>query len=842
MTNSHPVTVSAAALAAFAAAALVVPPALAVPAADAATAHVADTAMVCLTPEVNQRLADAVEQAKAEALLRKTELDSAQAKVDEQQRTVAGFESGREKILQELRTILTKARNSAKDAKVEADAKHQLAQTALTAAEKDLADLTVAVDRLKDQVAALKAQKAANEAGTDELSQAVKTEDSAVTAATAELAQKTEALRLASEELKTAQAGLETTQRELVDATTARDEAVSNLENARESLAQAQTALQEKKAKNDELKAQGGKAGIERKIQEAEAALQEATQAVQDHEQLITAAADKVTKAEQAKQKAEADLAPVKEAAKTRLENIKNFDKALAESQEAGAAAHHAATEAAGKVAALQMKMSAAEERINALEAEIEQLNTRKGGLDGEISALNADIRALMGQANPDQQQLEEKRTQLGQKQAEWERVTAEIATKTEEKDNKQNEYDEASQEKAVAQSEADRQNQIAAEADQRTDTLGQSLTAERERLNQEQPTLAGLQQEFDNAAQKHTEEVAAHEALVAQRAEKEKAQQEKQAALDSAKAVKTAYGTDFDGDIDAQYQQAEDNARQLAEQAAQTVTAREGDLAPKQEKVTTLTAGVETRTADRDAKALLKKAAEDAELAARNTLAEAQARLTTATEARAAGHAKTVADLTVAEQNLATEEAKLAPAAAVVAEKKATAAEAAKEKAQADGSFSQFEGLGADEGVERPLNAPALADLEKQLVEIRRGLAVSEAAQARLYTYQSLRNMMRDSFQAAQGDAERAEAELAQAQKLPRCTAPAPEAQAPKGQAPATQAPAAQAQKPAPAQQQAGAGALAKTGVSDLSGVALLTAMVGAGTLVTASRRRNAR
>lgn len=452
-----------------------------------------------------------------------------------------------------------------------------------------------------------------------------------------------------------------------------------------------------------------------------------------------------------------------------------------------------------------------------------------------------------MGQANPDQQQLAEKRAQLGQKQVEWEGITADIATKTEEKDSKQNEYDEASQEKAAAQSEADRQNQIAADADQRTDTLGQSLTAERERLNQEQPTLAGLQQEFDNALQKHTEEVAAHEALVAQRTEKQKAQQEKQAALDTAKAAKTAYGTDFDGDIDAQYQQAESEARQLAEQATQTVTAREGELASKREQVNTLTAGVETRTADRDAKALSKKAAEDAELAARNAHTAAQARLTTATEARTAGHAKTVTDLAAAEQNLATEEAKLAPAAAVVAEKKAAAVETAKAKVLADAVHTQLESLGATDGVERPLTAPALTDIEKQLLEIRRGLAISEAAQARLYTYQSMRNMMRDSFRAAQADVQRAEKALAEAKKLPICKEETPKAEAPKAEmpkagTPQASTPAAQSQKQPAAAQKADASALAKTGASDLSGVALLTAMLGAGTLVTASRRRNAR
>ncbi|WP_175956374.1 hypothetical protein [Schaalia sp. Marseille-Q2122] len=844
--TQHPARISAATLSALAIAALVIPSAAAAPAtnAPATTAPAATSpALTCRSEQIEQRLNQAVERAKAEALLQRNALDEAEKNLKKQQGISDGLDAERQQILTRIVTILTNAHREALTTKQQADAEHAQAQMLLGQAEGALTALQARIQSLTEEITQLRQQKAANEAGTDALSTEAAAAAQALTNAQRTLTDKEQALTRATEEVALAEIGVQSAQRQLAAATTARDEANQNLEAARQTLTQAQATLAEKKASNATLKGRGGKAGIEHKIQEAQTAFDTASRELTELDGRIETANNEVTTATQDKEKAEADLKPVLEASQTSLTRISELEQEIATAQDVVANARQAATEARRRVAELTGQINAAEQAITGLEQEIQNLNTQKGVLDGEISALDADIRQLMGQPAPDQQQLEEKRTARAQKQTEWEGVTGQIQAKTAERDTKQGEFDTATQDKQVAEHEATRQTQLGDNETARPQTLGQSLTAERDRLAQEQPTLEDLRRAVEEKETLRTQAVATHADLVAQRPAKEQAKQDKQAALDAAKAIKDGYGADFAGNLDEQYQKAEDDAQRAVDEATRTAATQQAELTAKEEQVTHWTAAHTRATETRAEKAALKVTAAGEAEAARTAKDEATARNTRAQEARAAGHAQTAQDMVAAEVALAAEQLKVADATQAVATAKAALADKADKKAKADAAFEPLDKLAVGEGVTEPLADPRLAALEAQIAPIRRGLAQSDAGKTRLYTFQSLRNMARDAQQAAAQELARAEAELADAMKLERCPVP-PKSQGQPG-APKADAPAAEkdAQKDARkgAQQSAQKG-LAKTGATDLTGVALLSAMIGAGTLVTASRRRSAR
>lgn len=793
--------------------------------------------LVCLNADIEQRLSRALNEAKADSLLAEQKLAEAEQGLSRKEKAADTLEATRQETIRRIRQEVEDAQKLAAAAQNAAEQQVADARTALKAAQDKLAAHEKILEGIDFEITALRAREAVNAAGDDELSQKVKKLNADSAQARKALEEKKQATRSAQENAARSAAAQKAAENSLAEAKTARDEADARVRNAQQELREAEAVLTDAQEKNERLKQAGGKAAIERALADAQDAFDRVRQ---ESEQRASELADVTRQAEAAaveKDAAKRALDPVKAAATARLATIADLEKQKETTAAELRSVQEATAEKTRKLLELRGEIEQGEQRHDQLSHFEQEYAAALLRLEAEIAQLEREIQDLMQDPAGNAAEIKRKQNFLAGKQLSRESNDVDLRETRESLDSLTNELRAFRRQEQTLVTEEMAGIQQAEAISQRLDGLTQSLTNEKQALAQEQPTLAPLQEAFEQKSNA----LAQLEAEKTQRTEAARTAQEaaalKQRELDAAKALKESFGADFAGDLDANLAAAEKQASQRVERTKTSLTAAQEDHARKGAQVDTAQtiAMQAAQGAATDAETL--KGARRAEDEAQSNADRLNAEETAARKARDDSHAAVTADRKKAQARL--HEAKRVLAGSQQAVDTAFVALNARTRvlAEADATLAAFKTLGKDAGIATPLPGKIFAELEAKIAQLRRQIPSVDRAWADVAAQKALRNALRESFEASRRSVDAAWNELNNARKLPACPTPPVKEQVPPVK---EHAPAAKEQTPpvreqaAPQTKAAGSQGLASTGADDLSGVATLIAILGAGTVVT--------
>lgn len=827
MTRRPSQAVPAVIVSAFVAASLV-----ASPQAYAADNHDVNSpqSLVCLSADIEQRLTRALDEAKAGSLLAEQKLAEADQKLARQEKTVDTLEAARQETIGRIRRAVEDARKGAVAEQKAAEQKVEAARAALKAAQNGLAAHEKTLQGIHAEITALQAKEAANAAGTDELSQKVKKLSADSAQARATLEEKKQSTRSAQENVERSAAAQKAAEDSLAQAKTARDEADAHVRHAQQELREAEAALTDAREKNERLKQAGGKAAIERGLADAQSAFDRARQ---ESEQRATELADVTRQVEAAtaeKDAAKRALDPVKAAATARLATIADLEKQRETAAAELRSVQEATAEKTQELVTLRGKIAGGEQRHEEL-SRFEQVYAEALlRLDAEIAQLKREIQDLMQDAEANAAEIERKKNSLAGKQLSWESNDVDLRETRESLDSLTNELIAFRRQEQTLVAEEKAGTQQAEAISQRLDGLTQSLTNEQQALAQEQPTLAPLQEAFDQKSSV----LAQLEAKKTQHSEAARAAQEaaalKQRELDAAKALKESFGADFAGDLDTQLGAAENQASQRLETAKTSLTAAQEDQVRKAAQVDTAqaaaTQAAQSAATDAEALAGARRDEQEAQSVANRLSAEEVA----ARKARDDAHATVTADRQKAQARLLEAQRVLAGSKQAAEAASRALSTGIRELTEAEATAAAFMTLGKDAGIAAPLQGKVFAELEAKIARLRMQIPSVDRARADVAAQKALRTTLREDFEVARRKVDVASNDLSSARKLPACPTPPAKEQVPpaKGQSGQVEA------QVAPQAKASSSQGLASTGAEDLSGVAALMAIIGAGAVVT--------
>lgn len=844
---------SIAALSLFVAASLTAPAAYATSATSTGNAQDVPAALMCIDPGTAERLSQAVEEARARVTLADKELAAAQKALDEQTKAA---EASTQKAAQ-ARASITAALAALQEA--DSRALHN-ATTAVSIAQENEAHLRQQIQKTETEIAELDKQLAQAHAlkdGDSPLHQEI--ENLAVERDTVAETQKNAEAQLV--QLRAAQSGLEAAKEEALKALQplqqTLDQRDTEVRDLQEKLVQAQLNLDVAKDRAQELENAGGEAGLKNRIAENSAQVTEQEKKRTEQQGIVRAAINEMdsfdetiaglTKSiENTRAKILAAQTRVTDAEAQLVEEKKLLDvlKGFAEETQALVTADEAALQEAQQevqraqalVDEKQGALTQVSEQVTQLEnkaqsgslsdAEQQQLTAlrqQKSALEGEVAGLREKLATAQGTVVST-----EKRLANARKQHE---TSEQIVARNE-------------------QAILDRQNNIKelrAKAEQAASEGEKSIAATEKSIEGLNAQKARVQERKDGAE-------AQIEAINGQIKE-----------LTARKAADEALLQHFGGsDVDQKAQDAVATAQEGRDKAQEALAAKQTEreqaataVAAQQEKITEATSAVKAgndKIAEVDA-ARLKASARVAEIDGelpkkRDELREALA-----------GVDAQISSLESRREALSDN---LAASQALLDKQAVPGVQAAQEQLRVvQERHDLSKALTLDSVVAAPLTHPHFAQLEATAAPHRAVVAEAMAAEKERDARAAVRDRLAADLAKARESLASAEKALADARALPPCAddnnggnnagnnggaapqqpevKPAPGTQrAPQNQ---SQTAGHQAGKPKATQpthaQPKQKGGLAATGAEDISGVATLIAMLGAGAVITARARK---